>query len=210
MILFDIAADPFSGIVFLISILIAVTVHEFSHAYASDKLGDPTARVMGRLTLNPLAHLDPLGTLLFLFIGFGWGKPVPFDPFNLKNPKKDAAIISLAGPLSNIILFTIAALILRVVFILNPPLYSSLFQLLFPFAYINLALAFFNLIPVHPLDGFKIVEGLLPEEKVWEWRELKAYGSLFLLMLIIPIGGQSLIQRIIIPLINISLKLLIP
>src|SRR3989338_2044892 len=94
-----------------LSLLAAITVHEFAHAYAADRLGDPTPRLQGRLTLNPLVHLDPIGTLLLFVIGFGWGKPVQFDPYNLENPKRDAAIISFAGPVSNLILATIAALI---------------------------------------------------------------------------------------------------
>src|SRR4051812_27134518 len=96
--------SPLSFFVAAIALLIAITVHEFSHALSADKLGDPTPRLQGRISLNPLVHLDPIGTLLILFVGFGWGKPVVFDPFNLKNPRKDAAIISLAGPASNFIL----------------------------------------------------------------------------------------------------------
>src|SRR3989338_3130137 len=97
-------SNPLLLIIYLISLLVAITIHEFSHAYFADKLGDPTARLMGRISLNPLVHLDPLGTLMLFLVGFGWGKPVQFDPFNLANPRRDAAVISFAGPLSNIIL----------------------------------------------------------------------------------------------------------
>src|SRR3989344_1658008 len=96
--------DSLEFILWTISIVLAITIHEFAHAFAADRLGDPTPRLMGRLTLNPLAHLDPLGTLLLLIARFGWGKPVIFDPFNLRNPRRDSAIISLAGPVSNILL----------------------------------------------------------------------------------------------------------
>src|SRR3990167_795118 len=105
--------NPFAFFSWLIALITAITIHEFSHAWSADRLGDPTPRSQGRLTLNPLAHLDPLGTLMMLLVKFGWGKPVQFDPYNLKNPKRDAAIISFAGPFSNLILASILAIVLR-------------------------------------------------------------------------------------------------
>ncbi|MEK7065464.1 MAG: site-2 protease family protein, partial [Patescibacteria group bacterium] len=96
----QLATNPLGFLFWLIALVVAITIHEFSHAYAADRLGDPTPRLQGRLTLNPLAHLDPLGTLMLLIARFGWGKPVVFDPFNLRHPRRDAAIISFAGPLS--------------------------------------------------------------------------------------------------------------
>src|SRR3989304_9414536 len=95
------------------ALLIAVTIHEFAHAFIADKLGDPTPGMQGRISLNPLRHLDPIGTLMLILFRFGWGKPVPFDPFNLRHPKRDSAIIALAGPVSNIILAIFASFILR-------------------------------------------------------------------------------------------------
>src|SRR3990167_6638057 len=106
-------SNPFLFFIYLIALLVAIAIHEFSHAFAADYLGDPTPRLAGRLKLNPLIHIDTLGLLFLLFFGFGWGKPVGFDPFNLKNPRRDAAIISLAGPISNFILAIILALSLR-------------------------------------------------------------------------------------------------
>src|SRR3989344_7675802 len=107
----------FSNPIFLIlwagSLVIAVTIHEFAHAWAAEQLGDPTPRLAGRLTLNPLAHLDPIGTLCLLIFRFGWGKPVPFDPFNLANPRRDSALISLAGPASNIALAVVLSFIMK-------------------------------------------------------------------------------------------------
>src|SRR3972149_11313525 len=100
-------------VVFLVSLIISITIHEFAHGFAADKLGDPTPRIQGRLTLNPKAHLDPFGTIMILLVGFGWGKPVQFDPYNLKDPRRDAALISLAGPASNIILAILLSIILR-------------------------------------------------------------------------------------------------
>src|SRR3989338_8810889 len=146
---------------FLFGLIIAITVHEFAHALLADRLGDPTPRSQGRLTLNPLAHLDPVGTLMLLLFRFGWGKPVIFDPYTLAHPRRDAGIISLAGPASNILLATILALSLR---------FLPLPQLLSPFFYItillNITLAVFNLIPVYPLDGEKILAALLPRDQI--------------------------------------------
>src|SRR3990167_9790844 len=110
----NLISSPLSFLASLLAIVIAISIHEFSHALAADRLGDPTPRLQGRLTLNPLAHLDPLGTLMLLIVRFGWGKPVVFDPFNLRHPRRDAAIISLAGPVSNLILAFVCAVLLRV------------------------------------------------------------------------------------------------
>src|SRR5579859_4211179 len=152
--------DPISIIILAVCLLMALTIHEAAHAWAANYLGDPTAKLMGRLSLNPLVHLDPIGTLVFIITAiagfpFGWGKPVQFDPYNLQNPKRDAALISLAGPASNLILASILSLVLRV----------------FPFSplglviEINVALAVFNLIPIHPLDGGKVLVALLPDRE---------------------------------------------
>ncbi len=152
--------------------LIVLTVHEFSHAYAADRLGDPTARHMGRLSLNPLKHLDLLGTLSMIFFHIGWAKPVPINARNLKKPKRDIALTALAGPLSNLICAFVSALpylLLRRVLITAEPqtvfaanllVYTLLFLQLFHI--ISLGLAVFNLLPVPPLDGSRILHLLLP------------------------------------------------
>lgn len=192
-------------------LIMAISIHEFSHAFAADSLGDPTPRLMGRLTLNPLAHLDPIGLLLLLFIGFGWGKPVPFDPFNLRNPKKDAAIISFAGAFSNLLMAFTSSLVLQM--IANLPLLGlNLFltEILKTFIYFNVILAVFNLLPVHPLDGFKVVAGLLPQKLYRDWMELERYGMIILLFLIFPFYGTAPIARIISPIVNLILSFLIP
>src|SRR5687767_10671057 len=105
----SLVASPLFFIAWVISLLLSISFHEAAHAYAADRLGDPTPRSQGRLTLNPLAHLDPLGTLMLLLFRFGWGRPVQFDPYNLKNPRQDAAIISLAGPATNLVLALFAS-----------------------------------------------------------------------------------------------------
>src|SRR5688572_2528428 len=110
----DLFNNPLSFFLWLVALTIAITIHEFAHAYTADRLGDPTPRLQGRLTLNPLAHLDPMGTLMMLLVRFGWGKPVQFDPFNLRNPRRDGAIISLAGPVSNFLLATLCSILLHI------------------------------------------------------------------------------------------------
>lgn len=208
--------DILSGnYIWLIALLVAITIHEFSHAFAAEHLGDPTPRLMGRLTLNPLAHLDPLGTLFLLLVRFGWGKPVQFDPFNLKNPRRDSAIISLAGPVSNLLLALILALILRFVpdLVLSVFIFtlttSGLFNLLVPIIFMNVILAVFNLLPIHPLDGFKVISGILPEQYVRDWNGLEGYGIFILIFLLLPFGAFSPLQAIMGPIINFLLKLLL-
>lgn len=210
MVLQNFFEDPLLTLFWLLGIVIAVSVHEFAHAKVADYLGDPTPRAMGRVTLNPLAHLDLFGSLVFLIFGFGWGKPVLFDPFNLKNPRRDSALISLAGPVSNIALAFFTAVIFKILslFLIFTLDLLYLNFLIFSFIQINLILAFFNLVPIYPLDGFKIVEGFLPEEKAREWSELRHYGPIFLLLFILPFGNQSLAEKTIGPLIKISMNIL--
>jgi Zn-dependent protease len=204
--------------VLILSLLVAITVHEFAHALAADKLGDPTPRLQGRLTLNPIAHLDPFGTFLPLFLIlmgsrfiFGWGKPVQFDPFNLENPRRDAAIISLAGPLSNITLASLLSIVLRFSIIPFSPL-APLINLIPSLIIINVILAVFNLIPIHPLDGGKILVGLLPPKEAREVDIfMQRYGMFLLLLVIFPVfGGVSLAGRFISPIINFLLNIYLP
>jgi len=203
--------NPLVFFIWVAALLVAITVHEFAHAFAADRLGDPTPRMQGRLTLNPLAHLDPLGTLMLLIVRFGWGKPVQFDPYNLENPKRDAAIISFAGPLSNIMLSTILSILLRISMIPFSPL-SFLTLIIPPFIFLNVILALFNLIPIHPLDGGKILVGLLPDKDAYEVDKfLQRYGIILLLLLILPIaGGRSPVFVILSPAINLLLSIFIP
>ncbi len=195
------------GTVTLLSLLIAITVHEFAHAWVANLRGDPTAKAMGRLTLNPLAHLDPLGTTLLLITGFGWGKPVPVDPFNLSDPDKDMALVSLAGPGANLFLAFLAGLLSHLPFIhSSPQAFSSIYILV----YLNLILAVFNLLPFYPLDGSKIWTFVLPpqlrEDLIYFSKE---YGLLLLILGLLPlINGQSLIFLIINPITQFFLNLI--
>ncbi len=203
-------SNPLLFVIYLIAILTAISIHEFSHAWAADYLGDPTPRLGGRLKLNPLVHIDNIGMLFLLFFGFGWGKPVQFDPYNLKDPRRDAAIISIAGPGSNFILAIILSLLLKLFIILQLNYLIIIGGLIFvPVIRMNIVLGVFNLLPIHPLDGFKIVEGILPEEKAHEWQQLQRYGMIFLLLLIFPIGGSSMLNNIIQPIVDFVSNLLI-
>ncbi len=191
-----------------ISIILAITIHEFSHAFVADRLGDPTPRAHGRLTLNPLKHLDPLGTLALFIFRFGWGKPIPIDPMNLKNPSRGEMLISLAGPASNLVTALIFSLAFRFLPIANIPLLIAFFYTTIA---ISITLAIFNLIPLYPLDGSKIFLGLLPEEKRESWEQaLVQYSTPILLLLLIPFTGNSLISTVIFPIINFFLRLLLP
>jgi len=201
---------------FIATIAALVSVHEASHAWMANKLGDPTARYQGRISLNPLVHIDPLGTVILplilivtsvvthspLFL-FGWAKPTPFNPWNLKNPRRDAALISFAGPVSNFILAAILAVVYRLFGGFNE-LLASYFQFL---VYLSLVLGIFNLIPIAPLDGFKVVAGVLPRDLAARWQELESIGP-FLLIALIFLGGP-LIQPIISFILGFFLKILI-
>lgn len=212
--------NPLGFLFLVIGLLVAITVHECSHAFAADRLGDPTPRLMGRLTLNPLAHLDLVGTIMLLLVRFGWGKPVVFDPYNLRNPRRDGAIISIAGPISNFLTAGVCAMLVRLLFTLRLTLLSNSLSGLFVYLFLgllqsvivlNVMLGVFNLVPIHPLDGFKIVEGILPDNYARQWKELEGYGFIFLLFLILPIfGGVAPINRVISPVIDFILNILLP
>lgn len=202
-------------IIWILAFVVAITVHEASHAWMADRLGDPTARLMGRLSLNPLVHYDPVGTTMLLVLSvmralgapvipFGWAKPVEFDAYNLKNPRRDSATISFAGPASNLLIALLVSIIAR----LNPVL--AIFAV--PFIVLNVSLAIFNLVPIHPLDGGKILVGILPQKYAYGVeRFLSQYGTILLILLILPsFGGSSLVSQIISPIINMFLVLLIP
>ena len=181
-----------NSLVKIVALIIAITIHEFSHAYMSDRLGDPTARSQGRLSLNPLVHLDPIGTLMLFIAHFGWGKPVPVDPYNLRHPKRDYALIALAGPISNILLAILVTLLIKIF-----PAPFIIFAI--PLITLNLMLAIFNLLPFHPLDGSHIFPDLFPGNT----------GMIILIFLILPIfNGVSLISYLLSPIIGFCLKLL--
>lgn len=200
------ATNPLAFFIVFPGLLVAITIHEFAHAWVADKLGDPTPRYQGRVTLNPLAHLHPIGTLAILLTRFGWGKPVPFDPYNLKEPIRDTALISIAGPISNLIMASLLALLLRSGVITELWLAAGIFQILV----INVVLAIFNLIPIAPLDGSKIITALLPRSTALEYEEFMGkYGIILLIFLIFPFGGVSPASQLIWPVIEFIVNILV-
>jgi Zn-dependent protease len=172
----------------LITLVVALTFHELAHAWTADQLGDTTPRRMGRLTLNPLAHLDPLGSLLFVFAGFGWAKPVQVNPYNLRNgPRLGMAVVAMAGPLANLLLALLAAIPIRSGLLPSSAAdWAERFLLLF--IQLNLNLMLFNLIPLVPLDGSKVLRGFAPRE--WDrWLAPLEQWGMFILIALIFLGS---------------------
>lgn len=173
-------------------LLVSITIHEFSHAKVADMLGDPTPRLAGRLTLNPIAHMDPLGFLMLIIVRFGWAKPVPINPYNFRDQKTGTLYVSLAGPLSNFIFAWILATVFKTIPIAND---SILISILSYAIWINLALAIFNLIPIPPLDGSNILQAILPFQYQETFYRLQQY-SLFLLLAFIMFGMPLLMAAV--------------
>lgn len=202
-------------IISFICLIIAITFHEFCHALAADHMGDPTPRSRGRLTLNPLAHADPIGTIALPLINIftnittiGWAKPVPIDPFNFRYPKRDEIIVSLAGPISNLLLAITSSLIIHFI-----PLSQILTIFFYMLALVNISLFTFNLIPIPPLDGSHILLNILPEKSRIQWEEtFDRYGFILIIVLVFfPIThGQSLVSLVISPIISLISHLLLP
>lgn len=187
--MFDLNAETIYWIILAVpTILIASTVHEYAHGWAAYKLGDPTAKAAGRLTLNPLKHIDPIGALSMILFRFGWSKPVPINEYNFERREVDTALTALAGPISNILLALLAGLV-NLIFKPDP---SSIFTIiLIVFASINISLAVFNLLPIPPLDGHKIVRALLPKKVRYYWEKLEKFSILIILIFILPISPLS-------------------
>jgi Zn-dependent protease len=196
---------PLAAIITIVILVFSAILHEVAHGFVADKLGDPTARLMGRLTLDPRKHIDPfmsiiLPLLLFLSnsgIIFGGAKPVPVDPFNLKDGRKDIALVSLAGPATNIVLAIIGSIIFKLLFpgqsLFLAQQGSLIGYIVGTMIHINLLLAIFNLLPIPPLDGSKIFALVLPQELADRYLSLASIGTLILIFLLMfPIGGFSL------------------
>lgn len=191
----------------IVTFMTGLAFHEFSHAWAAYELGDDTAQRQGRLTLNPIVHIDPLGALLLLLVGFGWAKPTPFNPYRLRNgPRWGSVVVAGAGPMSNFVFATVAALPIRLGWVDSITSFQGissasgeqilgLFLLVIVFT--NVLLGIFNLIPIHPLDGFKVVVGALPRELARPFEQLAPWGpgilmTLFIASWILPPGMSPL------------------
>lgn len=195
-------------------LLFALTFHEFAHGFVAYRLGDPTARDAGRLTLNPLKHLDPLGTIAFFFIKFGWAKPVPVNPNYFQNPKKDMLWVALAGPATNLGLAVVSAILTKGIWMLATILpYSSaaeailvpLNSMLIASVWINLVLCIFNFLPIPPLDGSRILMGLLPHNLALSYMRIERFG--FLIIIVLAFSGM--LSKVIVPIISFANSLLL-
>lgn len=199
----------------ILTLVIALSLHEFAHAFVADRLGDPTARYAGRLSLNPLRHLDPLGSIMLILVGFGWAKPVPINPEAIKRHTPSGVMwVSLAGPLTNLLLALLAAGVLRLNVLPSSSLtifLPSPVQFLIEFTFINLALFLFNILPLAPLDGDKVVEYLLPTTWRNTFEQLRPYGPAFLIVLVfvLPRLGVDFFGQIFYTPLNSLLKLLL-
>ncbi len=202
-----------SGIIFtkllsLPGIIVALSFHEFAHAWMSNKLGDPTPQRQGRLTLNPMAHIDIVGFVALILCGFGWGKPVEIDPYYYKKPRRDEFLVSIAGVACNLMLAVLFAIPTKLLYYGMQASGSELLEIAFYVFYytvaINLVLMVFNLIPCPPLDGFGIVTELFNLKKYNWWSQLYRYGSMILLLLIIT----NVTDLIISPVVNFFMGLL--
>ena len=204
----------------LLALVLGISVHEFSHALSADLLGDPTARYQGRLTLNPMAHFDPIGGLMILIssltgFGFGWGKPVPVNPANLRfGPRIGMAITAGAGPFSNIVLATLFAAPLRLI---NTMPYAA-FQVIYTVVSVNVALAVFNMLPLYPLDGFSVLRGVLATVRArWAydlsaWLDSVASWGPMLFIALLALGqviGRSIIWTVLGPVYKLLMRLIL-
>jgi len=190
-------------------ILFALTAHEYAHGYVAYRLGDPTASNMGRLTMNPLKHLDPLGVICFFLIKIGWAKPVPVDPRYFKNPRQDMLWVSLAGPCTNLVLALASAVLAKIIAFTAGALPSvisyPLIQMIVASVWINIVLAVFNMVPIPPLDGSKILMALLPPRQAMSFAKLEPYGFIILLVLFY----SGLLPKVIFPIISFANNLML-
>ena len=170
----------------IIPALICITFHELSHGFAAYRLGDRTAKDMGRLTLNPIKHIDPFGLLMMMVAGFGWAKPVPVNMWNFKHPKRGMAITALAGPISNLVLASFFLVIYGALFsvLRSSGAGSVILQMVLQTSYLSIAFAIFNVIPIPPLDGSKVLFSLLPDRDYYKLMQYERYGMILLLIIV--------------------------
>ncbi len=196
-------------LIMALPILWALTIHEYAHGYVAVWAGDPTPQVNGRLTLNPLAHLDLIGTLCFFFVGFGWAKPVPVNPYNFRNLRRDNILVSVAGVTMNMATAVVAALIFRLVahagFAPAGGFGSILVMWLVMSVRFNVVLAVFNLLPIPPLDGSHIIETFVPHDKAQQWQNFARMGPFILLLLIFTDVVGKILRAVVWPVSDLML-----
>jgi Zn-dependent protease len=175
-----------NAILSIIPALICITLHELAHGYTAYRLGDQTAKQAGRLTLNPIKHIDIWGLLMMLIASFGWAKPVPINPSNFKNPKRGMAITALAGPVSNVLIAAVALLIYGVLVALVPmtEVWNTICGMVWRTAYLSVALAVFNILPIPPLDGSKVLFSLLPDSAYFKLMRVEKFGFILLIVIV--------------------------
>jgi Zn-dependent protease len=199
MLILDALQNPSQVLALLAALVVGLTVHEYAHAWTAYRLGDPTAYYAGRLSLNPLVHLDPIGALFFLMAGFGWAKPVPVNPGNLE--RREMVLVAVAGPGSNVMLAALAALLVRLGAVSGAAaaVLAFLASFLVYFTFLNLSLAVFNMLPIAPLDGWRVLEGLLPADLADRLRGVERYGAMALFAVIIVgnLSGRSVLSNLI-------------
>ncbi len=171
-------------IAFVVSLLVGLTFHEFSHAFTADTLGDHRPRAMGRLSLNPARHLDPIGAAMLLLVGFGWAKPVMVNPYALRNGRQGMALVAAAGPLANVAVALVFGVVARVLGLIGLDT-GFLMTVVFLIVYINFLLAIFNLLPIPPLDGYNFALALLPPRAAFSLQRYAPYGVMLLLLLVL-------------------------
>ncbi len=201
--------DPGYLLALAVIFVFALPLHELAHAWVAERLGDPTPRLYGRVTMNPMAHLDPIGALMLVLAGFGWARPVPVNPLYLRyGPRVGMALVAGAGPLTNLFLAGLGILAYRTVVEIGTLPLGLIVPFLGAWIFINIGLAVFNMIPLPPLDGYQVLRGLLPPDLAYAYARLEAYGPLALLLFLVLDRQLGLLSSLLQPLYALAFRLM--